>query len=86
VILGCSFDPVEEQKAFADKYRFPFSLLADTDRSIGLAYGACDAKTDGNARRIAYLIGPDGAIEEAHPTIDVRGYPGEQLKRVIERR
>jgi len=39
-ILGASFDNVEDNRKFAEKFKFPFPLLCDTDRKIGLAYGA----------------------------------------------
>ena len=41
-ILGASFDTVEAQAAFAKKFGFTFPLLADTERKLGLAYGATD--------------------------------------------
>ncbi len=31
-ILGASFDTPEENKAFAEKFDFPFPLLCDTKR------------------------------------------------------
>lgn len=84
-MLGCSFDSVEDQKAFADKFRFPFPLLSDTDRKTGIAYGACDSPGDEYARRIAYLIGKDGTILEAHENVNAARFPDEQLRRLAER-
>jgi peroxiredoxin len=48
-------------------------LLSDPDRSVGLAYGACDSASDGYPRRHTYLIGPDGRIEQAIDTQDPAG-------------
>jgi peroxiredoxin Q/BCP len=62
VILGVSFDDVPKNRAFAEKLAFPFALLSDTDRAIGLAYGACDAASDVWAKRITYVIGSDRRI------------------------
>jgi peroxiredoxin Q/BCP len=73
-----SFDTEEENKAFAEKFNFPFRLLCDTERKIGLAYGACDSPTAQNARRITYVIGPDGLIAQAIGTVNAREHP-EQL-------
>ena len=71
-VLGASFDSVESNKQFAEKFGFPFPLLSDTQRTLGIAYGAADQASDGHARRIAYLIGPDGRIRhvwaKASPT------------------
>jgi peroxiredoxin Q/BCP len=53
--------------------------LCDTERQIGLAYGACDDRADRNARRISYVIGPDGRIEHAFPKVDPKRHPAEVL-------
>ena len=74
-----SFDTVPENAAFATKFSFPYPLLCDTERAIGLAYGACDSPTDRNARRISYIIGPDGRIEHAFPKVDPKKHPAEVL-------
>ncbi len=80
MILGVSFDTVEENRAFAEKFRFPFRLLCDTQREIGIAYGACDTAKDGYARRISYVIGPAGAIVHVFPKVDAKSHPREVLK------
>ena len=74
-----SFDTVEENDAFARKFSFPYPLLCDTERAIGVAYGACDNPTDRTARRISYVIGPDGRIEHAFPKVDPKRHPAEVL-------
>jgi peroxiredoxin Q/BCP len=82
VIVGVSFDDPKANAAFRDKYDFAFPLLSDTDRQIALRYGAASGPKDDYARRIAYLIGPDGIIREAHGKVDASRYPAEQLKTV----
>jgi peroxiredoxin Q/BCP len=79
-ILGASFDTVEDQAAFARKFGFNFPLLADTERKLGLAYGATDDAKAGHARRISYLIGPDGKIRKAYPKVNAAAHPEELLK------
>ena len=74
-----SFDTEEENRAFAEKFDFPFRLLCDTERKIGLAYGACDSPTSQYAKRITYVIGPDGRILQAIGTVDVREHPEQVL-------
>jgi len=39
VVLGVSYDTVEEQKAFKDKFNLPFTLIADPDHVISGLYG-----------------------------------------------
>jgi peroxiredoxin Q/BCP len=74
-----SFDSEKENKHFAEKYGFPFPLLCDTDRKIGLAYGAADSAKDEYARRIAYVIDENGKIAQAHAQVSAASYPQEQL-------
>ncbi len=79
-ILGVSFDTVAENNAFADKFSFPFRLLSDPERKMGLAYGACEKATDQYARRLTYVIGPDGKIEQAIETKDPAGQAAQLLE------
>ena len=58
-------------------------MLCDTDRAIGMAYGACDEPTAEYARRITYVIGPDGRIAHVSPKVNPREHP-EELLALIE--
>ena len=78
--MGVSFDDANANLAFARKYKFPFRLVPDVSREIGVSYGAADTPADEFAARIAYLIGPDGKILEAHPMVNAAKYPAEQLE------
>ena len=49
------------QRAFAQRYKLPFALLPDTNRTISLAYGAVQSKEQ-MAARMSVLIGKDGKI------------------------
>ena len=79
-VIGVSFDSVVDNRHFAEKFNFPFPLLCDTSRAIGLAYGAADSATDGYARRIAYVIDEEGKIAQAHAKVDASAYPAWQLR------
>lgn len=79
-VLGASFDTVPENADFAAKFNFPFPLLCDTDRAIGMAYGACAAPSDEYPKRISYVIGPDGIIRHAFPKVDAKTHPAEVLR------
>lgn len=81
-MLGVSFDTQADNAAFAAKNEFPFPLISDTDRKLGMAYGACDGPKDEMARRIAYLIDENGKIAQAYPKVDARAYPREQLAKL----
>ncbi len=69
-VLGVSFDGAEENKAFAEKFDFPYPLLCDTDRSIGMAYHAARSADEGYARRISYVIDESGVIQLAYKQVD----------------
>ena len=73
---------MKDNAAFAEKFSFPFPLLCDTSRSIGLAYGACDSPDARTARRISYLIGPDGRIVMAYEKVAPASHPEEVLEAV----
>ncbi len=68
-----------ENAAFAQKFSFPFPLLCDTTRAVGLAYGACDDAKAGYARRISYLIDEQGKILKAYDAVSPRSHPAEVL-------
>src|SRR2546426_3400262 len=44
VVLGVSTDPVKAHDKFTEKYKLPFPLLADEDKSIVEAYGVWGEK------------------------------------------
>ena len=60
-VLGVSHDDVAAQKAFKEKYRLPFTLLADTDGAVLKAFGVPTIPMTSLASRQAYLI-KDGKI------------------------
>lgn len=75
MVLGVSFDTPEENRAFAEKFNFPFKLLCDTSRQMGIAYGATDDAKAEYAKRIAYVIDPEGKVKQAYPKVDARSFP-----------
>lgn len=77
--MGCSFDSAAENKAFAEKFGYTFPLLCDTERKIGLAYGAATAPESGNASRMTYIIDEQGKIAHALTKIDVSSHTEEML-------
>lgn len=64
---------------FAEKQGFGFPLLCDTTRQIGMAYGACDSPDASSARRISYVIGPDGKIARAYGKVSPANHAREVL-------
>lgn len=60
-VFGVSTDTVEAQKAFADKFNLPFTLLADKDAAVVKAFGVPTMRGDAFAKRQAYLF-KDGKL------------------------
>lgn len=75
VVLGASFDSVADNAAFARKFDFPFALLCDTERAVGMAYGACDNPKAAYAARVSYLIDEAGKIARVYPKVNPREHP-----------
>ncbi len=75
-----SFDTPAENEAFGKKFNFNFPLLCDTDRKVGVAYGAAEAGAkSGGAKRIGEIIGPDGKVKQYFPKVSAQAFPGEAL-------
>lgn len=78
IVLGASFDSTEANKAFREKFDFAFRLLSDWDEQVGVAYEVRDPGTEkvSFAKRIAYLIEPDGIIRKSYEVTDTAGFAG----------
>jgi peroxiredoxin len=70
---------VAENKHFAEKFRFPYPLLSDPTRAVGVQYGAADSTSAGNARRVAAVIGPDGKIRNVFPKANTATFAADVL-------
>jgi peroxiredoxin Q/BCP len=70
-VLGVSLDDVQSHAAFAEKYKLPFPLLADTRHEAAKAYGVLTS-TMGfeHARRETFIIDPKGMIARHYAGVD----------------
>jgi peroxiredoxin Q/BCP len=69
VVLGVSIDPVKSHDKFVEKYKLPFTLLADEDKKIVEAYGVWGQKSFLGKKymgihRVTFLIAPNGRIKK----------------------
>ncbi len=71
-VVGVSFDDPASHRAFREKHKLNFTLLADTNGKIANSYGARMNGRD-MARRVSFLIGLDGKIAHItdNPSADV---------------
>jgi peroxiredoxin Q/BCP len=60
-VVGVSQDPIDSHRRFAEKYRVPYSLIADPERRIIKLYGAA-LPILGRTLRVSYVIGKNGRI------------------------
>lgn len=82
IVLGVSFDAVEANRAFAKKFQFPFQLLCDVDRKLGVAYGACKDASAASAARIGYWIDKSGVVRAVYPQADAATFPEAVLNEI----
>ena len=82
VILGVSLDNETDNKAFAEKFNFPYPLLCDVNHEIALAYKAVNGPQDEYASRISYVIDANGNILEAISQVDTKTHSGDLCSRV----
>ena len=84
VVLGISPDPVKSHDKFVEKFKLPFTLLADEDKKIVQAYGVWGEKSFMGRKylgvfRVTFLIGPDGRIKKIWPEVKPEEHAAEVL-------
>ena len=79
-VVGISVDDVESHKEFSDKYKLPFTLLADEDSETAKAYGVLrDYKLVKLASRQSFLVNPEGKIAKHYEDVDPDTHTDEVL-------
>jgi peroxiredoxin Q/BCP len=84
VVLGVSTDPTKSHDKFVEKFKLPFTLLADEDKQIVTAYGVWGEKSFMGRKyqgthRVTFLIGPDGRIKNIWPQVKPEEHAAEVL-------
>ncbi|HLE60909.1 MAG TPA: peroxiredoxin [Thermoanaerobaculaceae bacterium] len=78
-VVGVSFDDPKDNAEFIAKNKFPFPLLSDSKRTLAVEVGAADSPSRVWARRISYLVGPDGKVLTAYADVT----PGKHASEVL---
>ncbi len=84
-VLGVSVDSVKSHAKFAEKYKLPFILLADEDKTVVKKYSVW-AKKKFTGReymgtlRTSFLISPDGKIVKIYEKVNPEVHAEEVLK------
>jgi thioredoxin-dependent peroxiredoxin len=84
VLLGISPDTSKAQKKFQDKFTLPFTLLADADKKVAIAFDVLKEKNMYGKKvmgvlRTTFIIGPEGKIEHIFPKVKAEGHAEEVL-------
>jgi len=84
VVLGVSPDSVKSHDKFVEKFKLPFTLLADEEKKIVEAYGVWGEKSFMGRKymgthRVTFLIGPDGRIKKIWPQVKPDEHAAEVL-------
>lgn len=85
VVLGVSPDEEARHVKFIEKYKLPFTLLADTEHAVAEKYGAWGEKNNYGKKsmgivRSTFLIGPDGKVAKVWPKVKPEGHGEEVLE------
>jgi len=84
-ILGVSTDSEKSHKRFIEKEKLPFSLLADTEKTVHNAYGAWVEKSMYGRKymgtaRVTFVIDEKGVIEDVIEKVDTKNHVEQILK------
>lgn len=84
VVLGVSPDSSKSHQKFIDKYKLPFSLIADEDKAVIKAFGVWGPKKfmgreyDG-VHRTTFVINKDGVIEKVFSKVKTKDHTNQIL-------
>lgn len=81
-VIGVSMDTPEAQKAFKEKFKLPFTLLADTEGAVVKAFGVSMRRV-GVPTRQSFLV-QDGKVVWHDPDVKPEEHLGNVLKVVGE--
>ena len=84
LVFGVSPDSIKSHQKFVEKFKLPFTLLADEDKKIVQAYGVWGQKSFLGKKyfgthRVTFLIGPDGTIKKIWPEVK----PAEHAQEIL---
>ena len=84
-VIGVSKDSVKSHKNFAEKYKLPFTLLADTSTDLIQAFGAWGEKTLYGRKymgtlRQTFIFDENGILTEIIDKVDTKNHAEQILK------
>ena len=84
-VLGVSSDGEKSHQKFIEKYQLPFSLIADTDKSVHNAYGTWVEKSMYGKKymgtlRSTFVIDENGKVEEVISKVKTKDHTSQIVK------
>ena len=76
-VLGVSGDKPESQKKFEEKYKLPFTLIADSEGKVAAAFGV--PMFAGIAKRMSFIV-KDGKVAWTMPSASTAEHAKDVLK------
>lgn len=85
VLLGVSADTEKKQKAFVDKFEFPFPLLADTEKTIIEAFKVWGpkkfmGKEYEGIHRMTFILDESGVVERVIDKVKTKEHAAQILE------
>ena len=75
--MGVGLDSPADNLAWSEEEGFPFELWTDSDKTLGITYGALRGQSDNGVERVTMLLDADGALLlEYVDSIVVGTHPG----------
>lgn len=83
-VLGVSPDGVTKHQKFIKKHELPFSLLADEDNAVAIAYGTWGEKSMYGKKymgilRTTFVINEKGKIEKVIEKVDTKNHTAQLI-------
>jgi len=79
-VIGISVDDVDSHRDFSEKYKLPFTLLADDTGETSRAYGVLrNLLIDKMARRESFIVNPNGIVVRHYQDVDPEIHTAEVL-------
>ena len=85
IVLGVSSDNEKSHRKFIDKHELPFSLIADTDKSVHEKFGTWGEKSMYGKKymgtlRTTFVIDENGKIEEVIEKVKTKDHTAQIVK------
>lgn len=87
-VYGVSVDSVKSHQKFVEKYQLPFTLLADTEKTMVRDYGVWGKKRFMGreymgTNRMSFLVDPKGKIAKIYEQVKPETHAGEVLADIL---